>query len=367
MGNQIITLNTGRRDRLSQRIKNAKWSYATRRIPVDIDGLHIDDRKTPKAGDLVLAKVKRLGQHKRIELANGRRARMFVEDDIVVVYGNRYAPDHFEAIVPEDLGPCHLAAAGGIAGQMVYKHAAIKKPTAIVPAGILTHANGNAVNLIDYTVTAHSLANPLPPVIAVVGGSMNTGKTTTAASLVHGLTLAGFDVTAGKVTGTGSGCDVWHIMDAGARRVVDFMDFGYPSTYLLTTREVEGILESLLSHLNRDNPDFIILEVADGLLQPETSNLINSDKFQNLVDGVLYTATEALGAVRGVEMLQHWGVPVFCVSGMISRSPLGVREVLDAVDIPVLGRGVLADPAIRNHVATWLDRSSPDARARGNG
>ncbi len=367
MENQIIKLNSNRNDSISQRINSAKWGFATRRIPANIDDLYIDSRTPPKAGDLVLAKVRRLGQHKRIELPNGRRARMFVSDDIVVVYGNRYAPDQFEAIVPEDLGPCHLAAAGGIAGQMIYKHDAVRKPTAIAPVGLVTYADGRVVNIFDYAVRPRSLTSVLPPVIAVVGGSMNTGKTTTVASLVRGLTLAGFDVTAGKVTGTGSGCDMWHVLDAGARRFMDFLDAGYVSTYLLSARQIEGVLETMLQHLSRDNPDFIVLEVADGLLQTETSNLMTSLKFQSVVDGIFYTASEALGAVRGVEMLQQLGLPVLGVSGVISRSPLGVREVLDAVDIPVFSRKVLADPSVRDHIATWFDHRTPDAMARGNG
>lgn len=367
METKIIKLKTDRRDRLSRRIKNAKWGYVTRRIRVGVDTLRIDGRVAPKAGDLVLAKVRRLGQHKRIELSTGRRARMFVGDDIVVVYGNRYAPDQFEAIVPESIAPCHLVAAGGIAGQMIHKHAAVGKPTAIEPVGILTHANGNVINLIDYAVDYHSPFNLLPPVIAVVGGSMNTGKTTTAAGIVRGLTLAGFNVTAGKVTGTGSGCDLWHTMDAGARKVMDFSDAGYPSTYLLSAPTIEKILKTLLYHLNQSHTDFIILEVADGLFQAETSSLVVSDAFQRLVNGVFYTASEAMGAVHGVEILQQWGVPVLGVSGMISRSPLVTREVLDAVDIPVFTRKALADPAIKSHVEAWFDNSQTHAMAKGNG
>jgi hypothetical protein len=38
-------------------------------------------------------------------------------DAIIVAYGHRYAPDQFEAYVPEDLGPCHLVAGGGVAAR----------------------------------------------------------------------------------------------------------------------------------------------------------------------------------------------------------------------------------------------------------
>lgn len=365
MENKIIRLKTSRKDIPSPYFNSAKWGYSTRRASVEGGEFHLDGQRLPKAGDLVLAKVKRLGQHKRLELVNGRRARIFIGDAIVVAYGNRYAPDQFEAVVPEDLGPCHLIAAGGIAGQLTHKHERMSHPTAIEPVGILTNDEGRALNLKDYAIAVRTNSRPLPPVIAVVGGSMNTGKTTAAASLVHGLTLAGFNVSAGKVTGTGSGCDVWHMMDAGAHRVMDFLDAGYPSTYLVAPSEITAIFETLLSHLNAEGTDFIILEVADGLFQTETSNLIASDQFRRKVDAVLYTASDALSAVHGVEMLHRWGVPVYGVSGLISRSPLGMREVLDAINIPVLAREVLVDPVIESHVAAWLDQGTFPESAGG--
>ena len=367
MESKIIRLNTNPRQQQPQRLAKAKRSFATRCLPSDLRHFLIDKGRVPKAGDVVLATVKRLGQHKRIELVNGRRARMFVHDEIVVVYGNRYAPDQFEAIVPEDLEACHLVAAGGIASQMIYKHEAMRKPTEIEPVGVLTHAGGDVVNLKDFATDSPIASHPLPPVIAVVGGSMNTGKTTTVASLVRGLTLAGFNVNAGKVTGTGSGCDSWHIMDAGARRVMDFLDAGYPSTYLLSSPKVEKIFENLVSQLNQDSPDFIVLEVADGLFQAETANLITSKVFKETVSGVLYTAADSMGAVHGLGMLRSWEVPVFALSGILSRSPLGMRESLDAVDIPILNRKVLAAPAIEHHVSVWVGNEMTGDAAGGIG
>ncbi len=367
MEGNVIQLNTSQVHHDPHRLAKAKRAYSTRRLPDDVRHYKIDSNRVPKAGDVVLARVKRLGHHRRIELVNGRRARMFVKDDIMVVYGDRYAPDQFEAIVPENSGPCHLVAAGGIAGQMIYKHDAMKRPTEIEPIGVLTHHGGQVVNLEDFAVDSRRENRPLPPVIAVVGGSMNTGKTTTVASLVRGLTLAGFSVNAGKVTGTGSGCDVWHITDAGAGRVMDFLDAGYASTYLLSPRQVDRILNDLVAHLSQDDPDFIILEVADGLFQAETAHLIGSEVFKATVAGVLFTAADALGAVHGVEMLQRWDVPVFAVSGVLSRSPLAVRETLDAVDVPILKRKALASTTVRHHVSVWLGNAASAHLVRRNG
>jgi len=57
-----------------ERIRSAKWAYTTRRVPAERAHTLVQGGAVPRVGDLVLAKVRRTGQHKRLELANGRRA-----------------------------------------------------------------------------------------------------------------------------------------------------------------------------------------------------------------------------------------------------------------------------------------------------
>ncbi len=55
---------------------------------------------------------------------------------------------------------------------------------------------------------------------------MNAGKTTTAASLIKGVTAYGMKVGAAKITGTGAGGDFWFMIDSGTEPVLDFVDAG---------------------------------------------------------------------------------------------------------------------------------------------
>lgn len=58
-----------------ERIRLAKTSYSVRRVDLsEVSGVVTDVR--PKSGDLVLARVKRLGQHQHLEFGNGRRCRL---------------------------------------------------------------------------------------------------------------------------------------------------------------------------------------------------------------------------------------------------------------------------------------------------
>jgi hypothetical protein len=133
-----------------------------------------------------------------------------------------------------------------------------------------------------------------PLVVGVLGTSMNSGKTTTVASIVRGLSRAGLVVAAGKVTGTGAGGDPMLFKDSGACRVLDFTDFGYGSTYRLAHEQVRSLLVSLIDELAATGPDVIVVEVADGLYQGETGRLVADPLFKAHVDKVVFAAAAAM-------------------------------------------------------------------------
>ena len=187
------------------RLVRAKAAYTTRRVPFSTASHLIEGDVRPSPGDLVLARVERLGQHSRIELGNGRRAHLFPGDEIILCYGHRYAPDQFEGEVPESLAPCHMVAAGGIAASAVSRHAGKKAATRITPLGLLGDAAGRPMNIADHALPRATPEADLPLTLAAVGTSMNAGKTTTAAYLIRGLARAGLKVGAAKITGTGKG------------------------------------------------------------------------------------------------------------------------------------------------------------------
>jgi hypothetical protein len=320
----------------TSRVLAAKPAYTTSRIPLDLAaGLLAGPDTVPEVGDVVLARVSAIGQHKRLELPDGRRAALFVGDEIVVCFGHRYAPDQYEAEVPEDLGPCELVAAGGVAARTLSRHSEIGAATQLEPVGLLCDAVGRRLNLGDWALPALDAPAPRVPVIAVVGTSMNAGKTTTVAGVVRGLANAGLRVGTAKVTGTGAGGDPWLMVDAGADPVLDFTAAGLPSTYLASPAEVEDCAELLVGHVARAGVDAVVLEVADGVYQRETADLVSSPRFSRLVDAVLFAAGDAGGAVAGVSWLRERDLPVVGLSGLLTASPLAMREAAGVCGVPV--------------------------------
>ncbi len=328
-------------------LAHAKRAYSTRNVPVAAMSHLLTGQLRPSPGDLVLARVNRIRQHARLELVNGRRARLFVDDLIVVAYGHRYAPDQFESLVPEDLGACHLVAGGGVASQMRYRSPKVKPPTEITPVGLLADADGIRLNVGQWCKSGIRLqsGNHIDvPVFLVVGSSMNAGKTTTAARLIKGLSADGYQVGASKVTGTGSGGDVWHFIDAGAIDAVDFTDAGHVSTYRTSARVCHDIHLALGDFLSRKGADVLVVEVADGLLQDETAALLSMPEFHRTVTAVWYCAGDSGSALFGLEWLKQRGYVVEAVSGVVSSNPLASQEVNKNSAVPVQTKSELVRP-----------------------
>lgn len=317
------------------RKKHFKWAYTTRNVDQEKVVSLLSGEVKPSAGDLVLARVDHLGQHQKLELTNSRRADMFEGDEIVVVFGNRYAPDQFEAIVPDSLEPCHLVAAGGVASRLLNRHEKMRQATRISPIGLLGDQEGNPLNLRHFRLPQPAQTNLEPLVLVVAGTSMNAGKTTACANLVKGLARRDLQVAAAKITGTGAGADYRALVDAGADPVFDFLDAGYVSTYRVENAALIDIVLTIVGQLAVASPDVIVLEVADGLLQRETARLFVCRQFTDWVDGVIFAANDALGAQAGVAWLTARQLPVIAVTGVLTSSPLGVREAEVATGLPV--------------------------------
>lgn len=335
--------------------RGAARAYTTRRVPLDWMGGVNEDRE-PRAGDLVLARVEKLGQHRTIHLPNGRRQTLFEGDEIVVAYAHRYAPDQFEAVVPDSLEACHLVASGGVAARVVSWHQRMSGPTRIRPIGLISRSpGGDPLNVMDAALPLDTQpAKPGIPILAVAGTAMNAGKTTTAASFCRGLKRAGWKPGYAKVTGTGAGADPWLMVDAGVAANLDFTDVGYVSTYRLALPEVERVCRSLIAHLQRESVDIIVLEIADGLYQRETAHLLASETSREWFDGVLFAAADAMGAAAGVDWLDRHGHRLLGVTGTLTNSPLQRSEAQSVTGKRVIPTHDLAEPDLASTIREML-------------
>jgi hypothetical protein len=165
---------------------------------------------------------------------------------------------------------------------------------------------------------------------------MDAGKTHTALSLIMGLRQQGLRVAAIKLTGTATGKDTWNMLDAGACVALDFVDGGFPSTYLCSGDELVALHHLLMAYATSHKPDYVVVEIADGLLQNETAALLRNRRFTLAVDAWVFAAGDPLGAAGGVSILRKWGIEPLAISGVVSMSALGIRETQLATELPCL-------------------------------
>ena len=141
---------------------------------------------------------------------------------------------------------------------------------------------------------------------------------------------------AAKATGTGAGGDGWLMADAGASRFLDFVDVGMASTYLMDHHQIVDGFVALHATLADSGVDVVVIEVADGLYHHETRQLLLTDELRDRCDAMVFAAGDAAGAIHGVAQLRSMDLPVCAVSGLLTASPLAVREAREQLDVAVL-------------------------------
>ena len=309
--------------------------YALRRVPRAEFSSLLPWSDAPQPGDIGLARVERIGRNAALELSNGRRCSLHEGDVLAVVFGNRYATMQFEGYAHLDEDRCDLLSMGGICGLVANKHAKAADPSKLRLIGFIGNEDGRPLRLRQFGLVARPAACQ-PQVVVVCGTSMDAGKTHTALSLIIGLRREGLRVAAIKLTGTATGKDTWNMFDAGACPAFDFVDGGLPSTYLCSGDELVALHHLLMAHATAHKPDFVVVEIADGLLQNETAALLQNRRFTRTVDAWVFAAGDPLGAAGGLRVLREWGIEPLAISGVVSMSALGVRETQLATELPCL-------------------------------
>ena len=94
-----------------------------------------------------------------------------------------------------------------------------------------------------------------------------------------------------------------------------------------------------------------LVEIADGVFQKETAQLLRDSWIKDRFDGILFAAPDALSSVGGTRHLEELGLRPFAVSGMVTQSPLATEEAAAATGLPHLSRQQLCDPQAVTKVA----------------
>lgn len=324
-------------------IKKMKKSIITRSIKNFEINRGIVGNYLPKMGDVAVFEIISIGKHKSIQSDEGTNRYIFPGDTILATFGNRYASNQFEGYVPTTHQETYqILGQGGVIGVLESMHVRFDKigATEVKLIGYAVNENNEVINTKYYNsesekFTTESITKNKAKVYLSVGASMDSGKTTTAAFFSRGLMLQDKKVAYIKLTGTVYNKDAALVASCGAAISVDFSHCGYPSTYMCSTEEVLDIYATLMKTVQITNPDVVIVEIADGLLQRETYDLLKNEAFMSTVEGVVLSCPDSLSVFGGLEILKSINLTPVVIGGLFTASPLMVDEVQAITEIPV--------------------------------
>lgn len=310
----------------------------------------------PKAGDVAIFKVLSIGKHTRMQVKGARNSFLVPGDFIMCAFGTRYATNQLEGYVPTYyLKEYDILGQGGVVGQMTSIHSKFeaKGSTKIELIGYVTDKDGNVQNTKELAgkLTPFRAEKTTPSkIILSLGTSMDSGKTSTAAFLANGLSKAGKKVAYVKLTGTVYLKDKHYVQDHGAFTATDFSDYGFPSTFMCENDELLDLHQTLVDDMDKENPDYIIMEIADGILGRETKALIEDERFKNHVHSVIFSAGDSMSALMGEQFLKNLGYDIIGISGLFTIAPLLKKEVELQTKTPIHKRENLMEASILDAV-----------------
>ncbi len=293
-----------------------------------------EDIRSLSAGDVVAVRVTKVGSHKRIYQADRRFSTLYQGDIIIGGLGYRYATDAFHADTL-DCNNLAIITNGALIGTVSDKNSKMRPPTSVELVGRVIDQGG-------YTLSVEPCLHHTPktilksvPLVLSVGSGMNAGKTTLTSRVCSNLSKQGVKVALLKFTGSVSHRDVDEYAASGAHFIRDFSSYGILSTYQVSRTTLNLLCQNMINDAVVSGADMIIAEIADGLLQPETNQLLRDQLLKNTVSGVLAAANCSLSALYLVNELSAMGYSKIVLSGTVTNAPLFIRECRDRSDYPI--------------------------------
>mgnify|MGYP001824987021 FL=1 len=298
-------------------------------------------KSAPRVGDLVFCEIDELGHHRLVESKTARLHTINVGTRAVFVFGNRYAPDQYEGLVPKRFDEhVDLFSRGGVVGVAKSQNQLIGSPTRARVLGYVVDAEGNVVNSRNHVMLRPKQTRREAEgsrIILCIGTSMNSGKTHAAAACCYALSSMGKKVRAAKITGTASLKDILLMNDCGADYIADFTYFGFPSTYLLEADKLLWMFNSFDLKYGNNTKNYLVVEFADGIFQRETAMLLKMPEIRRRIHKLIFCAPDSSAVYGGLQVLrEEFDLVPDAISGLCSSSPLAMREIQSFCELPIL-------------------------------
>ncbi len=322
-------------------------------------------------GDVVAVRIlTRKSTYNQLELTTGRFSLLKVGDIIAGALGHRRALMGYAGHLPETLATgdvIHMLNVGGCLGVCTSSNPDVGPPFDCEVLGQVLHFPylGERIGVpASIRQDARPLVDRLEthgvPVVAIVGTSMNSGKTLACASLIQELARQRLTVHAAKATGVSLRRDVHAMVDAGASETLIFTDFGVVTTQ---RSNAPALTRSMLSALAASEPDVIVLELGDGLMGDYgVDAILEAEDLREAFTAVVLAANDPVGAWGGHRQLaERFGLETTVVTGPATDNVAGtdlIRERMGVAAFNARTRSTELARHVLDHVRESVGRTA---------
>ncbi|MCI5145930.1 MAG: hypothetical protein D3923_10475 [Candidatus Electrothrix sp. AR3] len=268
--------------------------------------------------------------YNKMELVTGRLATVQYGDIIAVALGARSALKGYVGSVPSHLEKgdiIQLLNIGGVAGELESANSKeVGKAFNLEVIGVILK-NDQPVNIKNYTLYApEENLDSETPLVLIAGTSMDSGKTTVASEIIKYSSRAGYKVHAAKMAGVAALRDTENMSDYGAKMTTSFLEAGLPST--VGTEISLQCTKGSINYLSKGKPDFIVIELGDGIYGEYGVNAILEDEeIRNNTACLIGCAYDPVGAVGLTMYGRKINNPFHIISGPVTDNSVGVNYV----------------------------------------
>ncbi len=150
----------------SGRLRQARFSPASRVIPTKSMATLITSNLVPQTGDLVLVRIDHAPGRAGDRMSeidpwgNPNRVGLQRGDEAVLCYGAVTNGNTRDIELPASLCPCHIIAEEGLAGRVPASNSAIATLPSVTPLGFIGDVEGRVINLRTWDCSEHGPSTP---------------------------------------------------------------------------------------------------------------------------------------------------------------------------------------------------------------
>lgn len=291
----------------------------------------------PRAGDVVAVRaLTDSATYNMLELRTGRLAKINPGDLLIGVLGRRRALKGFVGDVPETVSAgdqLHLLNMGGVIGFCTGHHSSLSDAIKLEVVGLVCDENGRVRNIGDNALVPRQTLGETAPLVFIAGACMNSGKTYAATELIKQATRAGVRVAAAKLSGVACLRDTLNMADHGAIATASFLDCGLPST--VGIGDLAPVAKAVIARLNESGPDFIVIEMGDGILGGySVESVFDDQELREATAAIIFCASDYVGAWGGIELFRRRGIEIDMVAGSVTDAQMGQDYIEQEFGVP---------------------------------